>query len=59
MGCLNFALRQVVKLGNNATIAFYNRAGYTDLVVDLVGYYSVSVLAPGTFHLGPPTRVAR
>ena len=40
----------VVKLGMNATVDFYNLAGRTDLVVDLVGYYGVSVPAPGTFQ---------
>ena len=51
---LNFAAGQtapnlvVVKLGNNATIDIYNALGQTDLIMDLVGFYGVSVPAPAS-----------
>jgi hypothetical protein len=36
----------VVKLGNNATIDFYNAVGQTDIIMDMVGYYGSAVPAP-------------
>ncbi|TME45331.1 MAG: hypothetical protein E6I56_09600, partial [Chloroflexi bacterium] len=48
----------VVKVGNNATIDFYNHVGSTDVIVDMVGYYGVNVPAPGTFRVNPPMRVS-
>ena len=45
----------VVKMGPNAGIDFYNAAGSTDVIVDIVGYYGVAVSAPASLQLSPRT----
>jgi hypothetical protein len=51
----------VVPVGANGMVSIYNFAGTTDVVADVVGWYTgpnVSVPGGSTFHALPPARLA-
>lgn len=46
-----------VPVGKGNRVTFYNAAGFTDLIVDLEGYYAAPKDAAGEFQPLPPTRI--
>jgi hypothetical protein len=62
---LNFQLGQsavanevIIPVGLNGSISFYNAFGYTNILVDVLGYFSPAVSSAGLFNPIAPMRIA-